>query len=134
MGLALLGTALALPQYRLQAIKQFHYKGSTLKKSTMPCTFCHVKDTGGDPWNAFGENLRKTFHENLDKSIAEAIYLVLEKDLDSDEDGYSDVLEVYAHTLPGNPESKPTAHVEALKTDFAAAGGLKQYQPAEKKK
>ena len=125
----IIGTAFALPKYRLQAIKQFHYKGSTLKKSTMPCTFCHVNDSGGAPWNSFGENLRKTFRENPDRSISEALYLVLKEDLDSDEDGYSDVLEVYAHTLPGNPESKPEKPLEALKTAFAKAGGLEQYAP-----
>ncbi|GEM48032.1 thrombospondin type 3 repeat-containing protein [Deinococcus cellulosilyticus] len=124
-----IGTAFALPQYRLQAIKQFHYKGSTLKKSTMACTFCHVQDSGGAPWNPFGENLRKTFRENPDRSVAEALYLVLEQDLDSDGDGYSDVLEVYAHTFPGNAENKPEKSVDALKTAFEKAGGLEQYAP-----
>lgn len=125
----IIGTAFALPQYRLQAIKQFHYKGSTLKKSTMPCTFCHVNDSGGAPWNSFGENLRKTFRENPDRSISEALFLLLKQDLDSDQDGYSDILEVYAHTLPGNPESKPAKPLDALKTAFAKAGDIEQYAP-----
>lgn len=132
-GILLVGSAFALPQYRLQAIKQFHYKGSPLKKSTMGCTFCHVKDAGGAPWNAFGENLRQTLRENPSKSMADALYLVLAKDLDSDDDGYGDALEVYAHTLPGDPSSKPTQKLEDLQAEFVKSGGLEQYQAAEKK-
>ncbi len=118
----------ARPPYRLQAIAQFHFEGSPLKKSTMACTFCHINDTGGAPWNPFGESIKAAFRANPKWGIADALQGVMAAMKDSDKDGYEDALEVFAHTLPGDAKSKPKEDHKVLLERFMAAGGPDQYK------
>ena len=55
--------------------------------------------------------------------------MVSKPDKDSDKDGYKDVLEVYAKTLPGDPESKPTTPVAELEAQLEAEGGVDLFKP-----
>ncbi|PYE48944.1 hypothetical protein [Deinococcus yavapaiensis] len=126
--------ALARPVYRSQAINQLHVEGSKLSTKTMACTYCHVNPSGGAPWNSFGEALKKGFRENPKAKFDEVLYLVLTQSEDSDEDGYPDVLEVFAKTLPGDANSKPTRSLAELREAFEAAGGVKQYESERMKK
>lgn len=125
----LAGTALAMPQYRLQAIAQLHYPGPTWSRKTMDCTFCHVNARGGPPWNAFGQELVAKLGSDPKLTFDKALYLVLQEGKDADGDGYPDALEIFAHTLPGDPSSKPTESLAELQARFAAAGGVSQYAP-----
>ena len=65
LALAGAGAALALPGFRLTAIQQFHYdQGNPLweyDRKVMSCAYCHVKESGGAPWNAFGQTLQQQF-------------------------------------------------------------------------
>ncbi|WP_045233616.1 hypothetical protein [Deinococcus pimensis] len=128
-GAALVPVALARPAYREAAVRQFGYPGSLLNRSTMSCTFCHVSERGGAPWNVFGEELRGALRERPGARFPEVLHGVLARDLDADCDGYADALEVFARTLPGDPDSHPTEAEAALRTRFEAAGGADLYRP-----
>lgn len=131
--------ALALPRYRLQAIGQLHYdQGNALwqlDRRVMACTFCHVKDSGGAPWNPFGQALQTAFQADAKAGgrakFPEVLYAALKVGGDADKDGYPDALEVYARTLPGDPQSVPERAVKELQAAFEAAGGTAQYAPPE---
>ncbi len=119
--------ALARPIYN--SIMEHQYgirENKTARAST--CLYCHT-DLEGSDWNPFGLELKNTFLKEAKKRLPEALYLVLKHDKDSDEDGYKDVLEVFAKTLPGDPESKPTASVEELEAALEEAGGVDLFKP-----
>ena len=137
-----LPAALAMPRFRLQAIPQLHYdQGNPLweyDRRVMACTFCHVKDEGGAPWNPFGESIRAAFLADAQAGgkakFPELLYTVLRAEQDADGDGYPDALEVYAHTLPGDPHSVPATPLPELKAAFEQAGGVTRYAPPQPKR
>jgi len=112
--------SMARPPYRLQAIQQFGLVPDKGDTRVVTCQYCHVNAGGGAPWNSFGENVRANFKGQ----IADALYETLKAMKDSDGDGYADVLEVFAGTWPGNPDSKPLATPEALMSRLEKAGGV----------
>jgi hypothetical protein len=121
--------------YRLAAIAQFKLSPDTDDGTRLTqCTYCHVNSSGNKPWNPFGINLQSTFKNETDTSLSntvrikDALYKVLVKKLDSDNDGYYDALEVFSKTLPGNDSSKPTTEVSKLEALFKDAGGFAQYK------
>jgi hypothetical protein len=132
LGVAILAStfstrALARPIYN--AIMEHQYgirEDKTARAST--CLYCHT-DLEASDWNPFGLELRNTFKNEGAKRVPESLYLVLKRDKDSDEDGYKDVLEVFAKTLPGDPESKPTAPAVELEAQLEAAGGVDLFKP-----
>ena len=130
-GAVLLEQVAARPPYRTQAIAQFHLEADPARKGSTGCTYCHINARGGAPWNAFGETVKRAFRENPRAFIPEALYGALKFDLDSDKDGYSDALEVFALTLPGDATSKPSESVADLQKRFDAAGGVEQYNPTK---
>ena len=133
--------ALALPRYRAQAIGQFHYDQGNplweLDRRVMACSFCHVNEGGGAPWNPFGEAIRAGFKADAaagqQGKFPDVLYAVLKADADADGDGYPDALEVFARTLPGDPESRPDTPLTNLQAEFAVAGGVAQYAPKAQK-
>ncbi|PTA68852.1 hypothetical protein [Deinococcus arcticus] len=139
---ALVSPALALPKYRTQAAPQLHLtEGNALwalDRRVMPCTYCHVDPTGGPAWNPFGQALQQTFATEAAAgrhlTFPQALHTLLAAGTDADEDRYADALEVFAKTLPGDPDSKPETPVDELTTAFEKAGGVTQYQPLKKPK
>jgi hypothetical protein len=99
--------------------------GTALEKSS--CQLCHVNARGGAPWNPFGLAIGKFRAKRfpIDKAVFEALKL----EADVDKDGFTDALEVFAGTMPGDANSKPLDTLEALKSKFDAAGGVNQYAP-----
>jgi hypothetical protein len=127
LSVALLGSAALQPTsarnaYRLQAIQQY-------KLSSMSCTYCHVSATGGSNWNRFGTALDATYQGASKRNIRQALYDVLKANRDSDGDGYADVLEVVAKTLPGDAKSKPAKTVPALQAELKKLGGVDAFKP-----
>ncbi|GIW23938.1 thrombospondin type 3 repeat-containing protein [Meiothermus sp.] len=116
--------AAARPPYRLQAINQFNLVADRGDVRTVSCQYCHVNANGGAPWNAFGNELRANFKGN----IGDALYETLKAMKDSDGDGYADVLEVFAGTLPGDANSKPLVSVQFLMQNLEKAGGVDIYK------
>jgi hypothetical protein len=127
LGLLVASIAVARPPYRLQAIAQFHLVADKDNTRTVGCTYCHVGPNGGAPWNPFGENVRSNFKGN----ISQALYDALKANKDSDGDGYADVLEVFAGTWPGDPNSKPLVDPAFLQQSLDKAGGVDLYKPAQ---
>jgi len=127
MGSLVASVAVARPPYRLQAITQFHLVADNNNVRTVGCIYCHVSPNGGAPWNPFGENVRANFKGN----ISQALYDALKANKDSDGDGYTDVLEVFAGTLPGDPNSKHLVDPACLQQSLAKAGGVDLYKPAQ---
>jgi hypothetical protein len=101
--------------------------GTVLEKSS--CQLCHMNARGGAPWNPFGLAIGKFRARRL--PIDQAVFEALKLDADGDKDGFSDVLEVFAGTMPGDVNSKPTETLEVLKTKFDAAGGVTLYAPTK---
>ena len=126
-----------MPKFRLQAIQQFHYdKGNPLweyDRRVMACSYCHVSDSGGAPWNSFGRALQFQFQADAaggqKNRFPQVLYDLLKAEKDSDGDGYADALEVFARTLPGDANSKPEKTLTELQKEFDAAGGVQQFQP-----
>jgi hypothetical protein len=119
--------ALARPVYN--AIMEHQYgirEDKNARAST--CLYCHTDYEGSD-WNAFGLELRNTFKNEGARRVPESLYLVLKRDKDSDQDGYKDVVEVFAKTLPGDPESKPEQPAEELEVQLEAKGGVDLFKP-----
>ncbi len=116
---------LARGPYRLQAISQFNLVADSGDVRAVTCQYCHVNANGGAPWNAFGNQVRSNFKGN----IGEALYEALKAMKDSDGDGYADVLEVVAGTLPGDPNSKPLVTAQFLMQSLEKAGGVDIYKP-----
>lgn len=117
--------ASARPAYRQVVIDQFKLPAGT----QVGCQYCHAAAFGGEGWNAFGTAVQTAFTGAAQRNINQALYLTLKANKDSDGDGYSDALEVYAKTLPGDPKSKPSKTVAVMQKAFKTAGGVDQYKP-----
>ena len=131
----ILGVGQAKNTYRLAAIAQFKLPADTDDGTRLIlCTYCHVNNSGNKPWNSFGINLQATFRNETDTSLSntlrikDALYKVLAKKIDADNDGYYDALEVFAKTLPGNDASKPSLEALKLEMQFKDAGGFAQFK------
>lgn len=78
-------------------------EGTDLAKA-MPCLVCHSKmPPTKTELNPYGKDLSKAV---AGKALDEKILRSIEK-LDSDKDGASNIVEIKAGTLPGDPKSKP---------------------------
>ncbi len=139
VALTLTGLVLSVGQakntYRLAAIGQYKLSADTADGNKLvQCTYCHVNTTGNKPWNSFGTNLQSAFRNETDSNLSntlrikDALFKVLIKKLDSDNDGYYDALEVFAKTLPGNDASTPDLEASKLEAQFKDAGGFAQYK------
>jgi mono/diheme cytochrome c family protein len=88
----------------LALLKQFYApkEGTDLAKAN--CLACHAKmpPTKTD-LNPYGKDLQKTA---AGKPVDEKAFRAIEK-LDSDKDGFSNLDELKAGALPGDPKSKP---------------------------
>ena len=99
--------------------------GTALEKSS--CQLCHMNARGGAPWNPFGLAIGKFRAKRL--PIDKAVFEALKLEADVDQDGFTDALEVFAGTMPGDANSKPTETLEVLQSKFDAAGGVMLYAP-----
>ena len=87
------------------------------KNNQDSCKVCHTQTMNPDTkkpdpkWNSFGDAMKKAYDDlktkngkapNFEEMFAEA------KDLDSDGDGASNIIELVAGTKPGDAASKPT--------------------------
>lgn len=108
-----------LRQYKLE-------KDNTATKAN--CQYCHVQSYGGSSWNAFGLGVRETYLKNK-RNIGLALLEQLKKNLDSDNDGYTDMLEAVAKTLPGDPKSKPSKSTIQLESELKRLGGVNRFKP-----
>ena len=123
LGVTTIPLVSARPAHRLQAIAQLG-----LPPEKVTCQYCHVNANGRAPWNAFGESQRAEWNGAGNKNFADSLYLTLKANKDSDGDGYADVLEVVAQTLPGNKDSVPSTAKDTLAAELKAWGGVDRYK------
>jgi hypothetical protein len=127
-------TAIATPfadaraGYRLAAQEQYRLLDKA-GKGEIGCIYCHTSPNGGTGWNKFGEQLRELYFGNARRNVGDMLYMALRSNKDSDNDGYSDVLEVVAKTLPGDPSSKPSVSVTAVQAELTKVGGVDSFKP-----
>jgi len=96
----LAGAALATPQFMQVFDKTYKPKaGTALQKAR--CAVCHISKSGGGKLNLYGQALKG-------KPAKAASLRAIEK-LDSDKDRFTNLKEIKAGTLPGDPKSKPAA-------------------------
>jgi len=100
-GVLLLSTAaLALPN-DLTTFKQLYAPRDGTALARAGCLTCHAKMPPGKDMNPYGADLARQ-----GKTRAAAAFAAIEK-LDSDKDGFTNIREIQAGTLPGDPASKP---------------------------
>jgi hypothetical protein len=117
----------ARPAYN--AIMTYQYDLRDDKDLRATCLYCHTEVDGGDLWNPFGEVMREVFFEEGNRRVPETLFETLKRDLDSDKDGYRDILEVIGKSFPGNAKSTPKQSIEALEQKLKDMGGLEAFKP-----
>lgn len=128
LALAVAGTQIssARSTYRPIALKQFKLeKNAAAQKAG--CQFCHVNAFGGAGWNGFGQALKDQLASS--SGVPQALFDLLKKNADSDKDGFKDVLEVVAGTLPGDATSKPSVKAKDLEAKLKKMGGVSAFKP-----
>ena len=118
---------MARPAYNAIMTHQYQLREDKELRST--CLYCHTTEEGGDDWNAFGLNMREVFFDQGNRRVPETLYETLKLNLDSDKDGYRDILEVIGKSFPGDPKSTPTASVADLEKQLQEMGGLEAFKP-----
>ncbi len=114
--------------YRLAAQEQYKLLDKD-GKGEVGCIYCHAGPNGGSSWNKFGQQLRDLYFGDAKRNVGDMLYLGLKANKDSDGDGYADVLEIVAKTLPGDDKSKPTKSVKDLEADLKKLGGVEIFKP-----
>ena len=90
-------------------------KGSDLDKAQ--CKTCHDLRNGPPARNPFGarlESLINPAYTATDRGGVSRDILVFVENEDSDGDGYTNLEEIIAGTLPGDPKSHPAKHITNL--------------------
>jgi hypothetical protein len=77
--------------------------GTALAKAS--CAICHVSATKTDKFNPYGQDLKKNATGG---KVTKDTLAKVEK-LDSDKDKATNIVEIKAGTLPGDPKSTPKA-------------------------
>ncbi len=99
--LLLAAVAFALPN-DLTAFKNAYHPKDGTKLAAAGCLICHDKMPPTKAGlNPYGKDLDKQA-----KPFTAASFKAIEK-LDSDKDGFTNIQEIQAGTLPGDPASKP---------------------------
>jgi hypothetical protein len=128
LALALVGTQIssARSTYRPIALKQLKLEKNAAAQK-VGCQLCHLQAFGGAGWNGFGQALKTQLSSS--SGVNQALFDLLKKNADSDKDGFKDVLEVVAGTLPGDAASKPSAKATDLEAKLKKMGGVTAFKP-----
>lgn len=104
-GVGIFTLAMAIPPY-LDTFTE-HYKPpkeSPLFKAQ--CMTCHPTKEGGKERNSYGKDLEKAMHDGGGHDMTAAVFALIEGK-DSDGDGATNIEEIRAGFLPGDPTSRP---------------------------
>ncbi len=122
--LALMVSALAAIQAPLSAKPNFPpivestftlKAGGTDSSAVKSCQFCH--DSAGPPkLNLYGISVKDAIKKSGEKTLTSAVLHSLDAS-DADGDGFSNLAEITADTLPGDPASKPASGAPDMKKD-----------------
>ncbi|MEY4531085.1 MAG: hypothetical protein RLZZ156_1806 [Deinococcota bacterium] len=115
----------ATTTHRFQAIKQLKLQEV---QTAVTCNYCHISRYGGNKWNAFGTEIQIAYFDKAKGDISIALYQTLKARKDSDKDGFIDLLEIVAKTLPGDKNSRPTKTVVVLEAELKQLGGIEAFR------
>jgi hypothetical protein len=93
------------------------------------CAYCHTSQEVVQTVNPFGATVQSKFKGDAKQNFGQALYLAVKSDIDSDKDGFKDVLEIIAGTFPGDAKSKPKQSKIELEAALKKRGGLESFQP-----
>jgi len=97
--------AIALPAYMDAAATAYKYKpGGSL--SGKGCNLCHAGQTNQNSLNFYGKDVQTALKSGPSTTVTPELLRTLDSK-DSDGDGWPNVMEFQADTLPGDPLSKP---------------------------
>jgi mono/diheme cytochrome c family protein len=100
--MALTVSAMAIPPFLKVFESTYNIKeGSNLHKAS--CGVCHTR---APQLNPYGQDVKKQLQAAKAKVLTPEMLKKIEK-LDSDKDGATNIAEIKADTLPGDPSSKP---------------------------
>jgi hypothetical protein len=92
------------------------------------CLYCHITKYGGDTWNSFGTLISSLYYGSAKYDFPTALYQALAARKDSDQDGYIDILEVVAKTLPADKNSRPSQSISELNNQLTRLGGIAAFR------
>ncbi len=115
----------ATTAHRMQSIKQLKLQAV---QTAVTCNYCHISRYGGNKWNAFGTAIQIAYFDKAKGDVSVAIYQTLKARKDADQDGFVDLLEIVAKTLPGDKNSRPSKTVAVLETELKQLGGIEAFR------
>jgi Putative metal-binding motif len=118
LGLSFLGAS------PVQALSSYLSTMNSLYGTSYSCSVCHIGSTGQQNFNSFGNDFVDEFFSNGFNDTT-AFHDI--EALDSDGDGYTNIDELNAHTLPGDPSSFPATEPVCTDNDndgFFLEGGV----------
>ncbi len=115
----------ATTAHRMQSIKQLKLQAV---QTAVTCNYCHISRYGGNKWNAFGTAIQIAYFDKAKGDVSLAIYQTLKARKDADQDGFVDLLEIVAKTLPGDKNSRPSKTVALLETELKQLGGVEAFR------
>lgn len=96
----------AKPDYPVKVKAVYQLGANTaIQKASTACKLCHQDDLS--KYNPYGSDIRKALQQQGKSILLEAALKSVEG-LDSDGDGVTNIDEIRADTLPGNPKSVPS--------------------------
>jgi hypothetical protein len=98
--------AVATPVYTSTFTSTYGLKPGT-RLGSVPCSACHVGNAA--PLNPYGKDILAAMKKAGSRKLTPAMLKSLDG-LDSDKDGYKNVLEIKADHLPGDPKDTPKGH------------------------
>jgi FlaG/FlaF family flagellin (archaellin) len=98
--------AWAKPQY-LKVFMATYTISSTSTLGKAQCAVCHPSKTKTDTLNPYGKDIQAVMQAQKTKVLTKDI-LQRFQNLDSDKDGFTNITEIKADTLPGDPRSHPS--------------------------
>lgn len=98
------GIAMAYPPF-VKVFKDTYKPGATTALGKAACATCHKSASDTKNFNPYGEDVRKAMKAAHLTKVTKDVLVKVEK-LDSDKDGKSNIKEIKAGKLPGDPKSK----------------------------
>ena len=115
----------ATTAHRMQSIKQLKLQDV---QTAVTCNYCHISRYGGNKWNTFGTAIQIAYFDKAKGDVSVAIYQTLKARKDADQDGFIDILEIVAKSLPGDKNSRPTKTVVVLEAELKQLGGIEAFR------
>ena len=100
--MALSACAIAKPPF-LKTFEATYKIKDTSNLHKASCTICHIAPPQLNP---YGLDVKKQLETDKLPAVTPKVLKEVEK-LDSDKDGFTNIQEIKADTLPGDPDSKP---------------------------